>query len=75
MKQRRRLKHGEEGEGCLLNELKVASKPSSDYRRQAFTEISQKSGRLDRFMGMHTSLVFILEVYIYEQRLKAKTNV
>lgn len=75
MKQRGRLEYGEEGEGCLLNELKAASKPSSDYKRQAFSEISQKSGRLDRFMGMHTPLVFILQVYIYEQRLKAKTNV
>lgn len=55
----------EQGEGCLLNELKVASKPSSDYKRQVFSEISQKSGSLDRFMSVHTPLVFVLEVYIY----------
>lgn len=61
--------------GQLLNELKAASRPISDYKRQAFSEISQKSGSLDRFMSVHTPLVFILEVYIYEQRLKAKTNV
>lgn len=66
---------GGRGEGCLLNELEVAFKPSSDYKHQAFSEISQKSGSLNRFMGVHTPLVFILEVYIYEQRLKAKTNV
>lgn len=54
-----------EGGRVLLNELKAASKPSSDYKRQAFSEISQKSGSLYRFMGVHTPLVFILEVCIY----------
>lgn len=61
--------------GELLNELKAASTPSSDYKRQVFSEIFQKSGSPDRFMSVHTPLFFILEVYIYEQRLKAKTNV
>lgn len=71
----RRACRGAKGGSCLLNQLKAASKPSSDYKRQGFSEISQKSGSMDRFIDVHTSLIFILEVYIYEQRLKAKTNV
>lgn len=63
------------GGECVLNESKAASKPSSDCKCQAFSEISVKSGSLDRFMDIHTPLFFISEVYIYEQRLKAKTNV
>lgn len=59
----------------MWNELKAESKPSSDYKCQAFSEIAQESGSLDRFIGVHTPLVFILEMYIYEQRLKAKTNI
>lgn len=51
--------------GELLNELKAASTPSSDCKRQVFSEIFQKSGSPDRFTSAHTPLFFILEVYIY----------
>jgi len=66
---------GQGGGGSLVNVLKVASKPSFDYKHQGFSEISQKSRSLDRFMGVHIPPVFILEECIHKQRLKAKTNV